>query len=342
VATLLDHSYGMAAEVTYNTPVTVSRHVEALVGSGHDWDPNVLQGQGLRVGSRFLRSGRRLGAVGKGKLTVEVEAVAKGLGLILEQAFGTATSTLVSSATYQQVFTPAPVSGSYNKSCTWQVGVVKTDGNVDAYTYAGCTARSIEIACPEGGIATIKTEWDARSLATATGYVSPTYPSGTVNLFTFASGTATTAGTLTVPTTTALGSVSGGTATAVRSFDLTVDNGIDDSRWVLGGRNQPTTGMRKGTLKLGVEYDATTGATLRDALINQTAFTVVLTLTGGALGTGNETLQICLPAVMIDSGAIPDPKDDKTVVTELQCAVLDNLSAAQPIYVAVRTADTAL
>jgi len=342
VATLVDHSYGMAPEVTYNTPVTVTRHVEALVSSAHDWDPNVLQGAGLRVGSRFARSGRRLGAIGKGKVTVDVEAVAKGLGLLLEQAVGTATSTLVSASTYQQLFTPVPVSGSYNKSCTWQVGVVKTDGNVDAYTYAGCTARGLEIDCPEGGIATVKADFDARSVATATGYVAPSYPTAPVNLFTFASGTATTAGTLTVPTTTALGSVAGGTATAVRSFTLNVDNGIDDSRWVLGGRNQPTTGMRKGTLKLGVEYDATTGTTLRDAMINQTAFPVVLTLTGGALSSGNETLQICLPAVMIDLGAFPDPKDDKVVVTEVQCSVLDNLTAAQALYIAVRTADTAL
>lgn len=342
MATLLDHSYGMSSETTYNTPVAVSRHFEALFGSAHDWDPNVLQGKGLRVGSRFARSGRRIAAVGKGKVAISVEAASKGLGLLFEQAIGTAVSTLVSGSTYQQLFTPVPVSGSYNKSSTWQVGVVKTDGNVDAYTYSGCTAKSWEIDCPEGGLASVKVDFDARSLATGTAYVAPGYPTAPVNLYSFAAGSASVNGALTVPTATALGSVAGGTATQVRSFNVSTDNGIDDTRWVLGGRNQPTTGTRVGKLKLGVEYDATTGAVLRDALINQTAFPVLLALTGGALSTGTETLQLSLPAVMIDGGSIPDPSDDKTVVTQLECSILDNLTAAQPLYLAARTADTAL
>lgn len=343
MATLLDHSYGMVPETVYGTPVTVSRHFEALVGSTHDFDPNILQGAGLRVGSRFPRSGRRSTAIGQGKLSVLIEAISKGMGVLLEQATGTATSTLVSGTTFQQNYTAVPVSGSLNKSSTWQVGVVQPTGAVDAYTYAGCTATGLEIDCPQGGIATVKADFDAKSVATATGYVAPTYPAAPVNLYTFAAGSVAINSTFTAATTTALATLSAGVAINVRSFNAKLAHNADISRWQIGSRGQPTVASKAGsTVTLGVEYDSVSGTLLRDAYLNQTPIPVILTLTGGALSASVETLQLAFPELKIDSGAFPDPTDDKTVVTNIQCSVLDNLTAAQPWYLSMRTADNAL
>ena len=51
---------------------------------------------------------------------------------------------------------------------------------------------------------------------------------------------------------------------------------------------------------------------------------------------------MAIPALYVDKGAIPAPGDGTTIVTDVEFAVLDNLVAAQPLYLALRTADTAL
>jgi hypothetical protein len=59
VASTQDCSVGFVAETTYKTGVTVSRWVEYLDES-LDWNKNIKQGKGLRVGSRVARSARRV------------------------------------------------------------------------------------------------------------------------------------------------------------------------------------------------------------------------------------------------------------------------------------------
>jgi hypothetical protein len=343
MATMLDHQLGLKKETTYNTPVVVDRFFEWLPGDGIDWDPDVVQGEGLRVGSQVARAGRRVALVGQGSGSLKWELASKGMGTVLEGCWGTATSTLVSGTTYQQVFTPV-VSGTYLPSYTAQEGITKPGGTQDAYTYGGVTIGSFEVEMPATGIGTLAVEVDARSLATGTALASATYPA-TPTLYASAlptAGAMTIAGTLTVPTTTALGSIAGGTNVAVKSWKLAVNNNIDDERDVIGGRNQPTVGLREIKLTTTVEYDATTGTVFRDAQIGQSSTPILLTSnTAEALSTGTATLQLALPACFIDSGAIPMPGDGKTVTTDIEWSVLDNLTQV-PAYMLLRTADTAL
>ena len=113
-----------------------------------------------------------------------------------------------------------------------------------------------------------------------------------------------------------------------------------------GGRSCPpwqTVGRRSITLTADTEYDSTTGATLREAQLTQTDVgPVVITFTGASLASAlNETLQVVIPSVKVDGGAIPMPSDDKTIVTSVNYKVLDNLTAAYPLYLVVRSLDTA-
>lgn len=195
----------------------------------------------------------------------------------------------------------------------------------------------------------------ANATATATGvsvtiglaYATPSYPtaSGT-EPFHYGQLRGTLGGTLTAPTTTALASVASSTALAtLRAYTLNVENEIADDRW--NGalqRNQPTIGTRGITLSIDTEYDSTTGARLREAQLTQADIgPIVLTHTGVSLASGfNAVLQIVIPSAKIDSGAIPMPSDDKPIVTSVKYSVLDNLTASSPLYVVVRTADTAL
>ena len=92
------------------------------------------------------------------------------------------------------------------------------------------------------------------------------------------------------------------------------------------------------TGKLGIEYDSTT---FRDAFLADTPLAIVARFTTPvALSTGFETLDIVLPEVRLD-GELPKIAAE---VTKMSCGftALDNLTAAQPLWIVTRTSDTAL
>ena len=422
--TLVDHSLGLVLEAAWDTAKAPDHFYEWLETSGMDLDPNVINAKGLRVGSRFPRQSRRVGLVPKPSGKLQFEVASKGFGLPLQCAFGTAVSTNVSGALYQQLFT-ATTTGSLLPTFTATEGIVEAGGTIDAYTWRGCTVKTAELQMPTNGLMTLKLDVDARhmhatravsdgvttssspTVTSATGafagndvgapisgtgiptnsyigavnsatsvglsssatvntpvnatgagtgvaitigtaYVSPTYPASPS---TFSSAVALSVpsvqigGTFTAPTTTALATVSGGTtALSVKDFTLTLDNGLDTGRDVIGGRNQATTGTRSGKLKTTVEYDSTTGVMLRDAMINQTPLALILTAqTPEYVTAGNPaTVQIAVPVAQIDKGAIPQPTLGKVVTTSVEWTVLDGLVAASALYAVIRTADTAI
>lgn len=343
MATMLDHQVGWIPESTWNTPPTVTRFGEWMPGNGMDFDPNVVQGKGLRVGSQVLRAGRRVGLVGQGTGKLQFEMASKGFGTMLTSCWGTSISNLVSGSTYQQVHTPV-VSGTFLPSLAVQLGIVKPGGTVDPYTYGGCSVTDFDLEMPDGGIAMLTVSLDARSLATATALATASYPSAPTlyNSALPVTGGMTIGGTLTAPTTTALASVAGGTSVNVKSWKLSVKNGLDLKRDVIGGRNQPVVGVRSISLTTVIEYDAVTGTTLRDAHIGQTVNPILLNATTGeSLSTGTAQMQLALPAAYTNKGPIPVPADGKMVTTSIDWEILDNLTLTSAYHV-FRTADTVL
>jgi hypothetical protein len=325
----------MVAESTFGTYVAPTRFYE-FTDEGFDWKPNRKQGEGLRVGGRVARSGRRVTTTVQGEGSLELEAVTKGLGVLLKAALGTAASTLVSGSTYQQNFTL----GDTLDSLTVQKGIVDASGTVRAHSFLGCSVASWSLSAPNDDVAKFSFDFDVRDLDTAQSYATPSYPSSP-SLFHFAQAAATYAGTVTVPTTTAL--ASGGTAaTDIRDFELNVNNNLATDRFNFGAsgkKAKPTVGLREISGKFTAEYAANG---YRDDFIADTERAIVVTLTSTeALSTGTATLQVVLPAVKLDSG-IPVSNNGDFVVVEHSFTVLDNLVAAQPLYVVLRTADTAL
>jgi len=65
------------------------------------------------------------------------------------------------------------------------------------------------------------------------------------------------------------------------------------------------------------------------------------TWTGTALGVGNETLQVIVPEIKFD-GQLPNPNKTDRISVPMPFRGLDNLTAAQPIWIVCRTADIAL
>lgn len=411
---LSDHSCGVAIETTFGVPVTPDHFFEWLASSKMDHDPNVIYPKGLRVGSRFARASRRTGLVAKVEGKLDFELASRGFGVLMQAAFGTATSTAIAGG-FQQLFT-ATTAGSTLPSIAVQEGLVRADGTVIAHTWRGCSVKTADFSQGMDGFLQLSLGMDAQVMhitravtdaattsgsatltsataafaasdvgapisgtgipaatritavnsatsvtmsanATATGagvsvtigqpYVTPTYPAG-ATLYSAAANpqlaNMVLGGTLTVPTTTGLGSISGGTTVqACKSWSVKLDNGVTP-REAIGQRNQPTTGARVGTIDATIEYDATTGVMLERHQVDKTTFPLVLSsqTIEAITGSGYATFQLVFPSVGVDSGAIPQPTDGGVASTTLKLGVLDNEVASSAVYGVLRTVDTAL
>lgn len=339
MATPQDCSIGVAVEGTYKTFVTPTRWYE-FTDESLNWKKNVVQGKGLRVGSRVPRSGRRYvpNADGGGDVTIELPA--KGAGLLWQAALGGATSTIIAATTaYQQVFTLADVP----PSLTVQKAVVRPDGTVDPITFLGCMVDSTTLTIPNNDIATAAFTLNAADYTTAQAYVTPSYTASPVNLFHFGNASISIGGTITAPTTTALATMAAPSAITVRDFSLTINNNLQDGRYNFGGagrKAKPTVGLREITGTMTIEYDSTT---YRDAFLNDTDLAVLVNLTGTTnAGAGRpEQFQIVLSNIRFD-GDLPAANGGDLITVSLPFTALDNTVAAQPIWITQTTSDTAL
>lgn len=328
-----DWSVGLAKESTFGTAVTPSRWLEFTEPKPFTIDRGIKQGAGLRPGSRVARAARRVKTIRQASGDITVEAFSKGLGLLLEACMGSGVSTVVSGAVYQQVHSLADALPSH----TIQFGVPNRAGTIRPLTFSGCTVSAWELGGAVGDIATLKTTWDARNWTTATAYTQPSYPSGG-NLFTVESATINT-GTVVMPTTTVLGSA-GTPLAGVKDFKIAMSNSIVADRFFMNGsglKDRQLPGTRLPTVELNVEYQDNT---LWDALEANSDLSLVITLVGGALATGNETLQVVIPDLELDEG-LPEGGPDAIASQAIKMVGLDNLTQA-PIVMVSRTSDTAL
>lgn len=341
MTTQQDCSLGIsAAEGTFGTYTVIDRWYE-FTSESLERIQEIVQGQGLRVGSRVPRSARR--AVGKhgagGGFTLE--APSKGIGRLFEGVLGTATHTLVSGTTYQSVCTPATTGPV--KSYSIQKGVPPIGGGTtNPFTFLGSVFEGFELSAPTNDIVSLSFDVTSREVVTSQGYVAPSY-STPIELFTYAQGAITYGtGAITAPTTTALGSSADSASVVVKNPKVSWKNNLDDDGWTMGGagrRNRkPEYGIAEGKISFEAEYSTNT---LYDAYVNQTQLGLVLTFTGlTALSTGFVTLQVVIPAFKLD-GDTPKAANGDVVRQQIEGTILDNLTQS-PIYIVIRTADTAL
>lgn len=334
-----DGSVGVKKESSYGTGVTVDHFLEVLGNPKYKWDPKFAQGKGLRAGRLLPAAARRVLVEQSASGDLTVELATKGMGVLLEGALGAGVSTMVAGTTYQQVFTLA--ANDFLPSYTHQVGVPTLGGAVSPHTYTGGLCSEWELSCPGGDIATLKTSWMFRQLVTATALATPSYPAGS-DLFHFAHGTLYVGGTLTMPTSIALGSCTGTPVADIRDFSIKGANGLDSAGFNMGGAGlrsrKQALGGRSVTGKMTAEYDSNV---LRDAYLNQSDLSLLLTLTSAApLSTGFASVQVAVPVVRLE-GEVPNPGDGGVITQSIDFTALDNLSTG-PIAVVIRTAEATI
>lgn len=335
MANLQDCSINVKPETTPLTPVTPDRAFE-FIDESLDFQPTIVQGQGLRAGSYMDRSLRRVAPVGQGGGDITMEVMSKGFGYWWQACLGTVTSTLVSGSTFQQVHTWAKAASSL----TVQKASIRADGTVDPITYAGCVVQSWELAFANSGLVTLKVTLDIGDYATATAFATLNY-AASPSLFHFGGLTVST-GTLTAPTTTVAAS-STTPLTNVRSLTITCNRNPVDDRF-------NATGTGRKLAQIATKFDVTgsmemeyTSTVQRDAFLAQTGQSLVATaVTTEALSTGFATLQAVLPEIKIDGGGVPMANGTGLITQTVNFTALDNQVAAQGMYIVARTADTAV
>src|SRR3954471_21679370 len=343
MSTQLDCSIGVSpAESSYGTITTPTKFVE-FTDESLDWDPTFPEGMGLRAGSRITRASRTSSTPIKQQVTGDftVPATSKTMGWMFKAALGAVTTTQRGvTGVFQQNHTM--VTTDFLESYTIQKGLPLLGGATQAHTFAGMMCSSLEIACPNADIATIKPTWNGQKVDTATGYASPSYATP-VELLHFGGGAITIGGSPSAPTTTAL--ATGGTSVAnIRDFTITIDNGLDDAGFnfssaAAGKRSRnPAVGRAPITGQLTAEFDV---ATYRDAYLSQTNLALVFTLTGfTVIGSGSDVpaLSVYCPLIRL-RGELPKAAGGAVITQTMPFQVFDNESVT-PITVSYVSLDT--
>ena len=341
MTTLQDGQIGWKKETTFGTYATPDIFGE-VVSEDLEYVPTRVKGAGLRTGRRMQLSSRHLLARKDVSGSFTTEATTKLLGKLFEACLTAAgTSTLIDGTSYQQLFTPTTTDPL--NSYTIQVGVPPVGGGaVLPHNFLGCVFTGFEFTLPEQGPATIKWNVVGKDMETSTALASASYPAA-YEVFTNIHASMTLAGTVTVPTTTAL--ATGGTATAVvRDFSLTYGNEVDSNGFNIGGAGartrKPALGLRVATGSFTAEFDS---ATIRDYFINNTdvAITLRLQTTTAISGSNYPTLEFTLPIARL-SGETPKLNNGDVTTLSADFEVFDGGVAAHPVYVAIVTAETAI
>lgn len=335
-----------AVESVYGTAVTPTRTVEFLE-EDIDYTPTYVQGQGMRVGKKVALSARRtVGTTSVGG-SFTTEGITKGIGWAFQAALGAGTSTLVTTGAFQEVFTFG--AGDYLSSYTIQTGMPTLGGGAaQPHTYSGMVCSGFEISGSNGGIPTIKFNWLGKDVNTATALATSAYPTGVQELA-FKDAQIVIGGTITAPTTTALAASSGTLgAVNIRDFDLTLDNGLDTEGFNFNGggkRSRPNAlGLRAITGTVTAEY---TDTALEQAFLLQTPLSLLLTyqlpnIPANLIGTASyPTIQIAIPDIRLEGEFVKSNAGD-VMTQSISFTGFDGQVAAQPLYVTIVTAETAI
>jgi hypothetical protein len=237
----MDFQLGMIDEVTYGTPLVVTRFFEYN-------EPSTpiqvavarTRGNPLRAGTRFRRGDRTVPYFDRGSGTISLDVMDKGFGVWLKHLLGSVTTT--GSGPYLHTATEGALNG---KSFTAQFNYpLNPSGTNQAFTFAGGKVNSWTLSNSVDGMLVAELECDFNSATTATALATASYPATMTNL-------SWAGGVISV----------GGTAVDIKEFSLEVNNNLDvDRRFIRGNtaRKEPTTGQAELTFSLEAEFDTLT------------------------------------------------------------------------------------
>ncbi|TFD74734.1 phage tail tube protein [Cryobacterium fucosi] len=341
MTTQQDAALGLKKEATFGTYIAPDKFFE-ITQEDFAWNPTFSSGSAMRYGKRVIAGDRRVLVKEEVTGSLTVEGITKTLGAMFEAALGSGVSTIIGAGPgYQQLFTPTATDPL--PSYTIQASIPTVGGGAaQPMSFLGCVCTGFELDAGNAGVPMLKFNWVGKSVDTTQAFVTPSYVAGT-SLMSFVGGSIRIGGTVTVPTNVAL--ASGGTAAAnVVDAKFTYENGVDSGGFFFGGGGKrgraPVVGGRGLSGSLTVEYDTNV---LRDAFLAQTDLALVLKFAHSVAITAGvfPTLEITIPVVRLD-GELPKANGGDVITQSVDFTGVDGRVAAQPVYVAIVTAETAI
>jgi hypothetical protein len=305
MATALEAQIGFVDEVTFGTPVTVTRFYE-FNSESIKMDQARIESSALRSGARVTRSDRW--ALGKKTVGGDVtfELANKSFGLLFKHMFGGVATAQPDSGgaptVYKHTFTP----GAYPTSMTAQVGRTDVGGTTRAFTYHGCRVESWELGCSVDEIASLKISLNGEDEDTSTALATVSYPAS-LSLLTFVNGTLTI----------------GGSSASVMSASVAGQNGLATDRYFLGStlrKQQLEMGMRTYTGTFEAEFESLTHY---NRFVNGTEAEIVLNFQGGVI-SGAFNYEAKITANVRFDGQTPNVGGPEIVGQTLPFKVVDN------------------
>src|SRR5258707_2605345 len=237
----LSGQVGAVAEVTYGTPVTVT-HFYELLSENFVFNPNWLDGQGLKSGQAFKRGSRTVQSRFdvNGDLTMEhtsgeaPNAVADSMGFWWKYALGSTlvTPTVVVGTAYKQVHTNGTKAGQYI-ACQFGRPQILSP-TVQPFYFTGVKVTQWDFSCNDNQIAQLKVTFDGRTELTSVALAAASYPTPN-GLFAFSNASVFTLGG-TATTSAGETTIAGGTpiASLVNGITITGATPMKVDRYGLG------------------------------------------------------------------------------------------------------------
>lgn len=318
---------GLAKETSYGTAVAATRfYLPESEGLKAETQPIQYRSFNTIVQLSAMRRQVVRGAGGPFRAPV----THKGMGLLLQQIFGSSVSAQVGATIeYTQTHTLDEAAGGRGVHATVQVGRSQSDGTVTPFTYDGCVAQEATFSCDENGFLMLDVTWACRYETTS--------GAGAFALQTASYATANPpfAWDQAVVTLNSVSRVS-------KKWSLALKRALDVERYGLGSttRREPLlAGEWAVTGELDVEFENLTDYT---AYIAGTPWPLTVTFTSADLILAATPFKITftLPAVVF-SGDTPTVGGEGLIRQPLSYMVVDN-GTDNPITVVQRTSDTAL
>lgn len=332
-----------AAESVVGTAVTPNKTIEHLSES-LSYDITWLDGSAIKANQTFKRINRTT----QSRFTVggdfSVEALDKGLGLLLKHSLGATSGPTVIGATtaYRQIHTPGDKTGL---GLTIQVGRPQPNGTVRAHTYRGCKIVGWEFSVSDGEIGTWQFTVDGWDESVATGLAVAAYPTNTTP-FTFKDSSVFTLGG-TASTTAGLMTVTGGVAVAtlVKGITISGETPLATERYGLGNSGIKREQIQNdwSGLEISLDGEYTDRVELYDVMKANTTKALVAEFTHGDAGGGNPfKLGFIFPAVKVKEAA-PNVGGPDIVEQSISIEAYDDESGTNaPVQIEYVSTDAAL
>jgi len=335
LASGLGSSVGYGVESQFGTAVAPTNHMP-VTSQSLVLDVEHMMSEGLVAGRAVQQVQRQVvnkkGASG----SVEFDALANGMGLLLRHMIGderayTTTKSTVTTGVYSYAFRPGSLMTS--SSLTWQLGIADRGGVVRTGNVPGSVVSEWEVSNEIDGLLTTSLTIAGRDwVPSASDITAVSYPTGT-ELFSFAGGAATV----------------DAVAAEIRSISIACNHGLDLERYQIASstlRSQPVqNAMREITGSVELEFGAGPGtwgtSSMMDKYRAGTVVALVATWTAptSISGTYKPSISFSIPKALITSATPTVEGPDMVMQTIEFMALEDNANSVEPLTVTYQSSE---